>query len=162
MTSLFLLATALTLGLRHGIDWDHIAALLDISGANSGERSCRHPLALCFCYALGHGLIVFLLGWLAISFAAILPSWLDSIMERVVGLTLLALGIYLLTAVYQMATTGQLKLQSEEGKLKQFPGSQIEPSPALPQLVHDGPLRLSGRAARLWPHATPQPWASAC
>ncbi|RLT52640.1 MAG: HoxN/HupN/NixA family nickel/cobalt transporter, partial [Chloroflexi bacterium] len=30
--SLGLLGTALTLGIRHGIDWHHIAAITDITG----------------------------------------------------------------------------------------------------------------------------------
>ncbi|HEY9775289.1 MAG TPA: hypothetical protein V6C81_16100 [Planktothrix sp.] len=102
MTVLFFLLTALTLGLRHGVDWDHIAALVDISAANTDESKRCHQMSLCFCYALGHGFIVFVLGVAAIIFAAILPSWIDGVMERIVGFTLLLLSVYLFASVYQV------------------------------------------------------------
>ncbi len=113
LTPFILLATALGLGLRHGIDWDHIAALVDISGANTARQSSKHPMYLCLCYALGHGSIVFILGLAAITFAATLPSWIDLVMERIVGLTLVFLAAYLFFAVYQALTTrGKFKPQS--------------------------------------------------
>jgi len=45
-------------------------------------------------YALGHGLVVTVLGVLAILAAEVLPDWVDPIMERVVGFTLLVLGAW--------------------------------------------------------------------
>ena len=45
-------------------------------------------------YAVGHGLVVFALGAAAILFAAQLPPSIDTVMERVVGATLIALGLY--------------------------------------------------------------------
>jgi len=108
---LALLLTALTLGLRHGIDWDHIAALIDISGSASGRKNANwrgEALTLSLLYALGHACIVVLLGIAAISFAAVLPQWVDGIMERIVGVTLFALGCYLLFVV---AAAGRKKDQ---------------------------------------------------
>jgi len=113
MGSLVLLGTAITLGLRHGIDWDHIAALVDISGASSKSADRTEAVILSLFYALGHAFIVVLLGLTAISFAAILPAWLDLVMERIVGFTLLLLGFYLCYAVFQAnATRGEFKMQS--------------------------------------------------
>lgn len=104
MTPIVLMGTALTLGLRHGVDWDHIAALLDISGANSGEDKVRGAMKLCLCYALGHAFVVFVLGLAAIAFAAILPTWLDAVMEKAIGITLIFLAACLFFAVYKAAS----------------------------------------------------------
>ena len=54
-----LLATAYGFGFRHGIDWDHIAALTDITGSqDDGRRS----MLFATLYAVGHALVVFALG----------------------------------------------------------------------------------------------------
>ena len=52
-------------------------------------------------YALGHAAVVFLLGILLIGFGVTLPSWIDQIMEPVVGLTLIMLGLVLLYQVFK-------------------------------------------------------------
>jgi high-affinity nickel-transport protein len=90
--SLALLATALTLGVRHGIDWDHLVAIGDITSTARRQTRAVWPVWLASLYALGHALVVTLLGLAALQFGAILPSWVDTVMERVVGVTLLALG----------------------------------------------------------------------
>lgn len=120
---LTLVGGALVLGLRHGIDWDHIAAILDIAGTtvtvaevdieqaavatSSGQALARasqatepvptgavrrHAFWLAFLYAAGHALVVILLGLLALVFRIILPDWIDPVLERVVGATLVLLG----------------------------------------------------------------------
>jgi high-affinity nickel-transport protein len=86
-----LVLTALGFGFRHGIDWDHIAALTDITGAQDTPRRSMRFATL---YALGHGLVVLALGAGAILFAEELPASVDSVMERVVGATLIVLGLY--------------------------------------------------------------------
>ena len=155
------LATGLALGIRHGIDWDHIAAITDItsttaaagvaeaaheeqhrsvSGHHHGHGGAREILAhdagpgaatlapatrggdtafrrfgdeqieaiqLGTLYALGHGVVVIALGIAALSFGAILPDWLDPIMGRVVGLTLVLLGVWVLYSVYRYARGGE-------------------------------------------------------
>ena len=40
-SALTLLTTALLLGVRHGIDWDHIAAITDITEHDRGHRRGR-------------------------------------------------------------------------------------------------------------------------
>jgi hypothetical protein len=91
-----LVATALGLGFRHGIDWDHIAALTDITGA---QASRRDSMLLATMYAIGHALVVFVLGVVAIVLSAEIPSWLDDAMSRIVGLTLLTLGLYVFVSL---------------------------------------------------------------
>lgn len=91
--SLGLLLTALGLGLRHGIDWDHIAAITDLSGSAENRR---RGFALSMTYAVGHGAVVFALGTLAIVFGLAIPDGLDVWMGRIVGLTLIFLGGWIL------------------------------------------------------------------
>ncbi len=88
-----LLITSLTLGLRHGIDWDHIAAIADLSGSAENRR---HGFVLSFLYALGHAVVVFALGCVAILFGAAIPDSLDTWMGRIVGATLVGLGVWVL------------------------------------------------------------------
>ena len=172
-------ATAIALGIRHGIDWDHIAAITDITSASattSGEQESwllaepglqlsdeshhlehshqremddhEHAHAhdqphhhdsgpagggvatlvapavvatfgpitvskshvssfwLGSLYALGHGLVVTVLGLLAILASEFLPDWVDPIMERVVGVTLIFLSLYLFFSIYQYFRKG--------------------------------------------------------
>jgi high-affinity nickel permease len=154
-----LLVTALLLGVRHGFDWDHIAAITDITSTTAASAAgvARHesehrsatghvhdhggpgelraheaPLAaiataepaafrptrdrflseqtqailLGTLYALGHALVVAVLGLAALVFGAILPDWVDPIMGRVVGLTLVVLGVWVLYSLVQYARTG--------------------------------------------------------
>ncbi|MBI4300063.1 MAG: hypothetical protein HY677_02930, partial [Chloroflexi bacterium] len=149
------LTAALALGIRHGVDWDHIAAITDITSTSATvvdsdeawlmqepgilltdeshhslttasitatrkqpfqqvlrEKRAwtamptllaqqRRPLCLGTLYALGHGTIVTILGLLAILASRFLPGWLDPIMERVVGTTLLLLAVYLFYSLYR-------------------------------------------------------------
>ena len=58
-------------------------------------------------YALGHGSVVVALGLIALMFGALLPDWLDPIMGRVVGLTLVALGLWVMYSIYRYARGGE-------------------------------------------------------
>jgi high-affinity nickel-transport protein len=150
------LVTGLFLGFRHGFDWDHLAAISDITSTTAaadagtevheaehlahphthdhphgGEPEIRehdadhdpdlsvkalaalpvsrprfvaeqrHAIALGTLYALGHASVVFVLGLLALAFGALLPDWVDPIMGRVVGITLLILGIWVFVSLVQ-------------------------------------------------------------
>jgi High-affinity nickel-transport protein len=88
--------TAFGFGFRHGIDWDHIAALTDIT---SSQETPRRSMWFATLYALGHALVVFLLGFAAIMFAQRLPDGVDAAMERFVGATLVILGCYVFYAL---------------------------------------------------------------
>jgi hypothetical protein len=83
--------SAFFFGFRHGIDWDHIAAITDITSSQDSRGKAMFFGSL---YALGHALVVFLIGTLAIVLGQRLPSGVDSVMERIVGFTLILLGIY--------------------------------------------------------------------
>lgn len=66
----------------------------------------RRPLFLGTLYALGHGSMVVFLGLLAILAREILPDWIDPVMERVVGATLIFLAVYLFYSVYRFFRSG--------------------------------------------------------
>src|ERR671935_2447970 len=83
--------TALWLGFQHGIDWDHIAAITDIT---SSQDDRRESLLFGTLYALGHALVILVLGALAILAGESLPKGINNVMTRVVGVTLLILGVY--------------------------------------------------------------------
>jgi len=182
-----IIGASLALGIRHGIDWDHIAAITDITSTTAavadddeerwlvrepafmltdeshhalaaataagsvaagsvavaapaaphshslGELAHRHngwinghvtkverfvrrqrsALFLGTMYALGHGSVVFVLGLLALLASEILPGWIDPIMERIVGVTLIALAAYLFFSLVQFFRgSGEFKLRS--------------------------------------------------
>lgn len=89
---LALISTAV-LGFRHGLDYDHIAAISDISSVQSrATDSMRYGLL----YVSGHATTVAILGAAAIAFRVSLPASSDRWAEKLVGLTLLILGIYVL------------------------------------------------------------------
>ncbi|MCU1460335.1 MAG: High-affinity nickel transport protein [Acidimicrobiales bacterium] len=91
-----LVATTFGFGFRHGIDWDHIAAIADIT---SSQDTKRRSMLFATLYALGHAAVVFGLGFAAIVLAERLPSGVDGVMERVVGVTLVLLGVYVFVAM---------------------------------------------------------------
>ena len=161
-----LLITALVLGLRHGIDWDHLAAITDITSTTGAAQAAelehaaehehpaahehahggaqetsaheeadhephdpsaalkpatprrliqleRQPVILGTLYAFGHGLMVAILGGIALTFGALLPDWVDPVMGRVVGLTLVLLGIWVFVSLYNYARHGaEFRLRS--------------------------------------------------
>jgi hypothetical protein len=87
---LLLAANSLLLGLRHGADWDHLAAITDLTGA---QQDRRRALRVATAYALGHGVVVLALGTLAILGEPLLPDAVDAAMGRVVGVTLVVLAV---------------------------------------------------------------------
>ena len=165
---LSLAGLGIALGLRHGIDWDHLAAITDITSATvTSEETIResagslsspakasmlapqagtlaiapapglgemraahvhyggmtrvdtprqrrreawHGFFLATMYALGHASLVVALGLLAIWFGTLLPHWIDPLMGRIVGLTLLFLGVWI---IYSLVRYGRdFRLQS--------------------------------------------------
>jgi cytochrome c biogenesis protein CcdA len=101
MTSSLTLAlfSCALLGFRHGFDYDHIAAITDITsaqvGAGSGHSTAK-AMFLGLMYALGHAVTVAVLGCVVIVLQLTLPRGIDRWAERLVGLTLIVLAVYVL------------------------------------------------------------------
>jgi high-affinity nickel-transport protein len=184
--ALGLLVTALVLGLRHGLDWDHLAAIADITSTTGAAQAAeiehqddhgraahhhhehggeaevrihssqpdahlaheppapttrrgwidleRQPRILGTLYAVGHGAMVAILGGIALLFGALLPEWVDPIMGRVVGLTLVLLGVWVFVSIYHYVRHGsEFRLRSRW------------------MLVFDG-LRYGWRRFQAWLH----------
>ena len=91
-----LLVTAFWFGFRHGIDWDHIAAITDITSTVEERRRAIWYGTL---YVLGHAAVVLMLGVLAILAGDRLPESVDEVMGRVVGVTLVLLGVYVFVSL---------------------------------------------------------------
>jgi len=90
------LLSCAVLGFRHGFDYDHIAAISDIT---SVQPNARAGMRLGLEYALGHAAMVALLGSLVIGFQLSLPHRLDAWAERLVGVTLIALAVYVVSSL---------------------------------------------------------------
>jgi len=92
------LFSAAILGFHHGFDYDHIAAITDIT---SVQVKRWRGMRLGLLYALGHAATVAVLGSGVIVFQLSLPRGMDRIAERLVGVTLLVLGIYVLGSLFK-------------------------------------------------------------
>jgi len=93
----FALLTAAILGFRHGFDYDHIAAISDITSVQTNRwRGMRLGLL----YAIGHAAMVAVLGTAVIVFSTFAAHGIDRIAERLVGLTLLILGVYVAGSIF--------------------------------------------------------------
>jgi high-affinity nickel permease len=95
------LVSAGVLGFRHGLDYDHIAAISDISSVQSRPRDAMRYGLL---YVAGHAATVALLGSAAVAFRIALPPASDRWAERLVGVTLLVLGFYVLGTFFRPST----------------------------------------------------------
>ncbi len=102
-----LVGTGLGLGLRHGVDWDHIAAISDVAAS---QESRRRSMLMGTLYAVGHAIVVIILGLLAIWLGSTLPESVDPYMDALVGITLLLLGAWILWSL--ASNRGRLILRS--------------------------------------------------
>ncbi len=136
------LVSAGVLGFRHGLDYDHIAAISDISSVQSRPRDAMRYGLL---YVAGHATTVALLGSAAVAFRISLPPASDRWAERLVGITLLVLGFYVLGTFFRPSThthapktritllvNGALWVYWRLTRL--FGGTRVEP----PQVFKDG------------------------
>lgn len=106
-TTLAVAASTFGFGLRHGADMDHIAALTGLASTSTDRRRSG---VLSACYVLGHAAVLTVLGTAAILTGASLPAGVDDVMGRVVGLTLLLLGGYVVIGLLRDGT--QVRLRS--------------------------------------------------
>jgi high-affinity nickel-transport protein len=93
---------AVVLGVRHGLDWDHLTAIADLVGV-PGQRT-RRSLGLALWYCLGHGTVILVLGLLVGVLGLHLPPELDRVSEMVVGATLVLMGLLVLSQVWRQGS----------------------------------------------------------
>ncbi len=89
-----LAGTSFVLGARHGLDWDHVAAITDLTAPREGEHAheARRGMGLSFWYCFGHGLVLGVFGLLVLVLSLQLPEGIDSVFSYAVGTTLVVLG----------------------------------------------------------------------
>jgi high-affinity nickel-transport protein len=97
------LGSCLLLGLRHGFDYDHLAAISDITAV---QRNWLSGLRLGMTYALGHAFTVGALGVVVLQMHLGLPQGLDHLTERLIGLTLIVLGIGVVAGILRKDAHG--------------------------------------------------------
>lgn len=93
-------------GLRHGFDLDHIAAITDIT---SSQMERRRAIVLGTVYAIGHAVALVVLGGLAVLAGQRIPESLDEVMGRIIGATLIVLGIYVVYSLVRFGRDAQLR-----------------------------------------------------
>jgi hypothetical protein len=100
--SMAVVGTAFLLGLRHGFDWDHMAAITDLTAASrleseQGRRGGHvRRLGLAILYCVGHGSVIVIFGIAIVVLGLHVPLVVDRIFESVVGATLVVLGAFVL------------------------------------------------------------------
>ena len=97
------LGSCLLLGLRHGFDYDHLAAISDITAV---QRNWRSGMRLGMTYALGHACTVATLGVAVLQLHMGLPQGLDHWTERLIGLTLIVLGLGVVAGILRKDAHG--------------------------------------------------------
>jgi high-affinity nickel permease len=97
MTLSTALVSCTALGLQHGIDWDHVAAISDVTSVQTTPREATRCGLL---YAAGHAATVGILGVAVMTLRHSLPGTVSIWMQRFVGLTLILLGVYVFGALF--------------------------------------------------------------
>ncbi|MGD8189574.1 High-affinity nickel-transporter [Brevibacillus ginsengisoli] len=119
---------AVLMGFRHGMDSDHIAAIVDMVGA---EQQRKKQLRMGITYALGHGSIVMVIGLLAIFFGSHLPESVLVVLERLVGISLVVLGGFMLFTLIRQRKDYQHQSRFEMGYRlisRMFTKSEMKPN----------------------------------
>jgi cytochrome c biogenesis protein CcdA len=80
-------------GFRHGFDWDHLAALTDLTGS---QAKARRAMRMATLYVVGHAIMILVLGTAAILFGSLIPNSVNTVAERVIGLSLIGLSCWII------------------------------------------------------------------
>lgn len=101
-----LLGFGFVTGVQHGIDLDHIAAITDMTNAQADRKRSIWYAVL---YGFGHGIVVIFLGIILIGIGQNIPQSLDVLFGKIVGITLIAMGVYVLYSLYRRGRNFKLK-----------------------------------------------------
>jgi high-affinity nickel-transport protein len=132
------LGSCLVLGLRHGFDYDHLAAISDITAV---QRNWLSGLRLGMTYAVGHAFTVAVLGIAVLQLHLGLPAGVDHWTERIIGLTLIVLAIGVVAGTVRKNAHGHSH-------------SRIESRLAI---AINGVIWVAWRVRRLWNAEAPKP-----
>jgi len=92
------LLLAFSLGLLHALDADHIMA---VSGLSAKKPSFKRCITFCVHWASGHGLALLLIASSVYLFGLAIPEQLSAIAESLVGVVLIAIGLWTIWQIFQ-------------------------------------------------------------
>lgn len=91
------LVLAFGLGLVHALDADHVMAV-SLFATRRGEagvgKDARAGIRAGLRWALGHGLVLFVVGIVLVAFGRALPASVGALADRAVGVVMIGLGLY--------------------------------------------------------------------
>ena len=90
------LLVSLFLGLRHASDPDHLAAVTTLIASEEERKQARKAGWMGFCWGLGHGTTLVVLGLPLVLFNRFLPERVGQIAEVAIGVVIVALAVRLL------------------------------------------------------------------
>lgn len=115
---LALLALVFTLGMKHGLDPDHLAAIDGLTRFNAASSKPRLSRWSGLLFSLGHGAVVMAVAALVGIFARHwnIPIWIEDLGAWISILFLLALGTVNLVAVFRTAPDEIVKMIGLKGR----------------------------------------------
>jgi len=127
---LFLMLMALTLGIRHGFDLDHLATIDAITRTVRDNRLLSKSVG--FLFSLGHGLIVIIISLIIGSglIQSHTPEWLDSFGQWISIVFLFVFGALNLWNLFQSPSTSHLHVG-----IKTFLSKKITSKKASPAVI---------------------------
>ena len=113
-----LIVLAFVLGLKHGMDADHLATIDGLTRFNSSAGRMRLARLCGFLFSLGHGIVVCIVAVAAglLFHHASAPSWLDDVGTLVSAFFLLLLGILNLYAVFSTPSHEMVQMVGIKGR----------------------------------------------
>ena len=113
-----LITLAFVLGLKHGLDADHLATIDGLTRFNASAGRTRLARLCGFLFSLGHGIVVCIVSMAAgqLFHHASAPSWLDDVGTLISEFFLLLLGILNLYAVFSTPSHETVQMIGIKGR----------------------------------------------
>ena len=113
-----LIALAFSLGLKHGMDADHLATIDGLTRFNTSAGRLRLARFCGFLFSLGHGVVVCIV---AVTASLLfqhksVPSWMDNVGTWVSATFLLLLGVLNLYAVFSTPSHEMVQMAGIKGR----------------------------------------------
>ena len=113
-----LIVLAFVLGLKHGMDADHLATIDGLTRFNTSAGRIRLGRLCGFLFSLGHGIVVCIVAVSASIFFqhAAVPSWMDDVGAWVSAFFLVLLGVLNLYAVFSTPSDEMVQMAGVKGR----------------------------------------------
>ncbi len=113
-----LAALAFVLGMKHGMDADHLATIDGLTRFNASAGRRRLARLCGFLFSVGHGTVVcvFAVGTSLLLLKGGVPEWMDGVGAWVSAFFLLALGVLNLHAVFSTPSHEMVRMVGFKGR----------------------------------------------